>query len=172
VASWISITVGLFLDINIKSGLWGINIDNRKVTIWDGAVGKASASGLAYTGQAIAAVLTLPDEVLSQYKNKAVYAPAFHFTQHELFEAMQKVMGTTKKDWNVEYRNISDALEDCNAKIQQQDANAPFVKFFLTHFQQDSGGDLRNKVNDDDLRRLHELGLQNQVLEDVIKASV
>ncbi|KAM0304656.1 hypothetical protein ACHAPM_002761 [Fusarium culmorum] len=155
VASWISVTVGPFLDMNMKSGLWGIDVENRKATILDGNVGRVSASGLTHTGQAIAAVLTLPEEALSQYKNKAFYAPAFHFTQQELLEA-----------------DIHDALKDLEAKIEQQDGNAPFVKFFLSHFQEGSGGDLRHKVNPDELNKLYELGLEDQALEDVIEASV
>ncbi|RGP76743.1 oxidoreductase [Fusarium longipes] len=171
VASWISITVGPFLDMNIKSGLWGVDFENRKATIWDGSVGKVSASGLTCTGQAVAAVLTLPEEALSQYKNNAVYAPILHFTQQELFEAAQKVTGTTERDWNIVHQNIHDALEDCNAKIQQKDETAPFVKFFLTHFQDGSGADLRHKINSDEIGKLHELGLHDQSLEDIIKAS-
>ncbi|CEI61887.1 hypothetical protein FVEN_g2943 [Fusarium venenatum] len=158
--------------MNIKSGLWGIDVENRKATIWDGNVGKVSASGLTYTGQAVAAVLTLPEEALSQYKNKAVYLPAFHFTQQELLESVQRAMGTAEEGWAIEYQDIHDALKDCEAKIQQQDGNAPFVKFFLSHFQEGSGGDLRHKVNNDELRKLHEFGLVNQALDDAIKASV
>lgn len=172
VSSWISVTVGPFLDMHLKSDLWGFDIKNRKATMWDGKVGTVSAAGLNHTGQAVAAVLTLPEEVLSQYKNRAFYTPASHFTQQELFEAVRKVLGTTEKNWDVEHQDIDEALRDCNAKIQQQDANAPFVKFFLTHFQEGSGGDLRNKVNDDELRRLHELGLEDETLEDVIKTCV
>ncbi|KAM0371306.1 hypothetical protein ACHAPK_005529 [Fusarium culmorum] len=172
VASWISVTVGPFLDMNMKSGLWGIDAENRKATIWDGNVGRVSASGLTHTGQAIAAVLTLPEEALSQYKNKAFYAPAFHFTQQELLEAVQRAMGTMEEGWSVEYQDIHDALKDLEAKIEQQDGNAPFVKFFLSHFQEGSGGDLRHKVNPDELNKLYELGLEDQALEDVIEASV
>ncbi|OBS24682.1 hypothetical protein FPOA_05222 [Fusarium poae] len=172
VASWISITVGPFLDMNIKSGFWGIDVENRKATIWDGKVGMVSASGLTYTGQAIAAVLTLPEEALSQYKNKAVYVPAFRFTQQELLETVQRVMGTMEEGWAIEYQDIHDALKDCEAKIQQRDSNGPFIKFFLTHFQEGSGGDLQQKVNKDELRKLHELGLVDQALEDVVRASL
>ncbi|KAF0638648.1 hypothetical protein FPSE5266_04707 [Fusarium pseudograminearum] len=172
VASWISVTVGPFLDMNLKSGLWGIDVDNRKATIWDGNVGRVSASGLTHTGQAIAAVLTLPEESLAQYKNKAVYAPAFHFTQQELLEAVQRAMGTMEEGWSVEYQDIHDALKDLEAKNEQHDGNAPFIKFFLSHFQEGSGGDLRHKVKDGELNKLYELGLEEQVLEDVIKASV
>ncbi|KAM0396944.1 hypothetical protein ACHAQC_004469 [Fusarium culmorum] len=172
VASWISVTVGPFLDMNMKSGLWRIDVENRKATIWDGNVGRVSASGLTHTGQAIAAVLTLPEEALSQYKNEAFYAPAFHFTQQELLEAVQRAMGTMEEGWSVEYQDIHDALKDLEAKIEQQDGNAPFVKFFLSHFQEGSGGDLRHKVNPDELNKLYELGLEDQALEDVIEASV
>ncbi|KAF5717916.1 oxidoreductase like [Fusarium mundagurra] len=95
VSSWISVAVGPFLDMNIKSGLWGIDVDNRKAKIWTGAVGKVNTSSVAQTGQATAAVLGLPEPDLSRYKNKAFYAPSFYLSQKELLLAVQKAIGMT-----------------------------------------------------------------------------
>ncbi|KAF5000288.1 hypothetical protein FGRMN_1920 [Fusarium graminum] len=172
VSSWISITVGPFLDMNIKSGLWGFDIENRKATIWTGAVGKVNATSVANTGYATAAVLSLPEEDLARYRNKAFYVPSFHLTQRELLEAVQKATGTTEKDWEVKHQEIQDAFEDCNAKIQQGDDVAPFAKFFVTHFQEGNGGDFQHKIVIDDVEKLHKIGLGDEAIEDVLKASL
>ena len=172
VSSWISVTVGPFLNMHVNSGLWGLDFKNRKAGLWDGNVGTVSGTGTKYTGQAVAAVLTLPEERLSKYKNKAVYAPEFHFTQREFFEAAQRATGTTEKDWNVENRGMEEALKDFNAKIEQGDVMASLSKFMLTHFQEGNGADLRGKVDDNELKKLHELGLEEEKLEDVIKAAL
>ncbi|KAM0345020.1 hypothetical protein ACHAPU_006904 [Fusarium lateritium] len=172
VSSWISITVGPFLDMNMKSGLWGFDIENRKATIWTGAVGKVNASSIAHTGHATAAVLSLPDEDLARYRNKAFYVPSCHLTQRELLEAVQNATGTTDKNWEVKHQEIKDALKDCNAKIQQGDSVAPFAKFFLTHFQAGNGGDFQHKVVIDDIKKLHKIGLEDESIESVLNASL
>ncbi|WKT53237.1 hypothetical protein QSH57_003799 [Fusarium oxysporum f. sp. vasinfectum] len=172
VSSWISVAVGPFLDMNIKSGLWGIDVENRKATIWTGAVGKVNASSVAQTGQATAAVLSLPGQDLSRYKNKAFYVPSFHLTQKELLQVFQKATGTADQDWEIDYQDVNDALKDCNDKIQQKDATAPFVKFFLTHFREGSGGDFESKVDASEVKKLHEIGLQKEAIDDMLKRTV
>ncbi|RKL38960.1 hypothetical protein BFJ72_g7090 [Fusarium proliferatum] len=146
VSSWISVAVGPFLDMNIKSGLWGID-----------------------TGQATAAVLSLPGRNLSRYENKAFYVPSFHLSQKELLLAVQKARGTADQDWEIDYQDVNDALGDCNDKIRQKDATAPFVKFFLTHFREGSGGDFESKVDVSELKKLHEIGLQREAVDDVLE---
>jgi hypothetical protein len=172
VSSWVSVTVGPFLDMHVQSGLWSVDFKNRKATLWDGSIGTVSSTDTKHTGQAVAAVLTLPEESLSKYKNNAVYTPAFHFTQREFFEAAQRATKTTEKDWSVGNHDIEEALKDCNAKIEQGDPMAPLSKFMLTHFQEDNGGDMRGKVDDNEFKKLHELGLEEEQLEDVIKAAL
>ncbi|KAH7184840.1 putative oxidoreductase CipA-like protein [Fusarium flagelliforme] len=172
VSSWVSVTVGPFIDMHVGSGLWGFDFENRKATLWNGSVGTVSGTDTKHTGQAVAAVLTLPEGSLSRYKNNAVYTPALHFTQPEFFEAAQRATGTTEKDWSVENHDIEEALKDCNAKIEQGDAMAPLSKFMLTHFQEGNGGDLRSKVDDNEFKKLHELGLEEEKLEDVIKSAL
>ncbi|KAF5564763.1 NAD(P)-binding domain-containing protein [Fusarium phyllophilum] len=172
VSSWISVAVGPFLGMNIKSGLWGIDVENRKATIWTGAVGKVSTSSVARTGQATAAVLGLPERDLSRYKNKAFYVPSFHLSQKELLLAVQKATGTADQDWEIDYQDVNDALKDCNHKIRHKDATAPFVKFFITHFREGSGGDFESKVDISEVKKLHEIGLQKEAVDDVLKRTV
>ncbi|KAF5612317.1 NAD(P)-binding domain protein [Fusarium subglutinans] len=172
VSSWISVAVGPFLDMNIKSGLWGIDVANRKATIWTGAVGKVNTSSVAQTGQATAAVLSLPGRDLSRCKNKAFYVPSFRLSQKELLLAVQKATGTADQDWEIDYQDVNDAMKDCNGKIQQKDAAAPFVKFFLTHFREGSGGDFESKVDVSEVKKLHEIGLQKEAIDDVLERTV
>ncbi|KAG9495309.1 hypothetical protein J7337_013547 [Fusarium musae] len=171
VSSWISVAVGPFPEM-IKSGLWGIDVENRRATIWTGAVGKVSTTSVVQTGQATAAVLSLPERDLSRYKNKAFYIPSFHLSQKELLLAVQKATGTTDQDWDIDYQDVIDGLKDCNDKIQQKDATAPFVKFFITHFREGSGGDFESKVDISEVKKLREVGLQKEAVDDVLKRIV
>ncbi|CCT75512.1 uncharacterized protein FFB20_03695 [Fusarium fujikuroi] len=164
------LAVGPFLDMN--TGLWGIDVESRKATIWKGAVGKVNTSSVARTGQATAAVLSLPGRDFSRYKNQAFYIPSFHLSQKELLLAVQKATGTADQDWEIDYQDVNDALRDCNGKIQEKDATAPFVKFFLTHFREGSGGDFESKVDVSEVEKLHEIGLQREALNDVLERAV
>ncbi|KAF5669949.1 NAD(P)-binding domain-containing protein [Fusarium heterosporum] len=145
-------------------------IEELGATIWTGATGKVNASSVAHSGYATAAVLSLPEEDLSRYRNKAFYVPSCHLTQKELLEAVQKETGTTESDWEVKHQEIKDALKDCNAKIQQGDGVAPFAKFFLTHFQEGNGGDFQHKVVVDDVEKLHKIGLRDETIESVLRS--
>nr|RBQ96949.1 hypothetical protein FVER53263_10948 [Fusarium verticillioides] len=124
------------------------------------------------TGQATAAVLSLPERDLSRYKNKAFYIPSFHLSQKELLLAVQKATGTTDQDWDIDYQDVIDGLKDCNDKIQQKDATAPFEKFFITHFREGSGGDFESKVDISEVKKLREVGLQKEAVDDVLKRIV
>lgn len=67
---------------------------------------------------------------------------------------------------------MNDALRDRNDKIQQKDANVPFVKFFLTHFWEGSGGYFESKVDASEVKKLYEIGLQKEAVDDVLKRTV
>ncbi|KAF4438603.1 NAD(P)-binding domain-containing [Fusarium acutatum] len=149
VSSWISVAVGPFLDVNIKSDLWGIDVENRKATIWTGAVGKVNTSSVAQTGQATATVLSLSGRDLSR-----------------------KQQGRRIRDWEIDYQGMNDALKECNDKIQHKDATAPFVKFFITHFREGSGGDFESKVDVSEVKKLYEIGLQKEAVDNVLERTV
>ncbi|KAM0543429.1 hypothetical protein ACHAPJ_012292 [Fusarium lateritium] len=172
VSSWISVTVGAFLDANIQAGFWSIDTKQKKATIYSGANGKLSTSSVTHTGQATAAVLGLPEDDLAKYKNKAVYVPEFRLTQREVLKVVQDATKTTDEDWNIDVVDIKDAFADCEAKIQQGDVLAGYFKFFLTHYQDDGGAEFEHKVVASEVEKLHALGLHKQSLEDVIKGSV
>ncbi|KAH6867209.1 putative oxidoreductase CipA-like protein [Thelonectria olida] len=171
-SSWVSVAVGPWLDGGLDAGLWGINAKARKATIWQGAVAKANTATIAHTGQAVAAVLSLPEADLVKYRNKAVYTPSFYLTQREILDAVQRATGTTDADWDIESRDVSEVAKEYEEKISQGDGLAPFVKFFVTHFLEGHGGDFNRKVNAAELKKLEQLGLQKEDLDEAVKAAL
>jgi uncharacterized protein YbjT (DUF2867 family) len=169
VSSWVSITVGPWLDAGLTLGHWGIDPKARKATIWRGANAKANTATVAHTAQATAAVLTLPEVELAKYKNKAVYAPSWRLTQREILDAVQRATRTTDADWEVKQRDIKDVIADYEAGIKAGDVESHFNKFFVTHFLEGHGGDFEHKVVKADLERLEQLGLKKEGLEQAIK---
>ncbi|KAJ6439298.1 NAD(P)-binding domain-containingprotein [Purpureocillium lavendulum] len=169
VSSWVSIAVGPWLDGGLAPGLWGIDPKARKATIWKGADAKANTASIAHTGEAVAAVLSLPEADLAKYKNKAAYTPSFLLSQREILEAVQRATGTTDKDWDITTRDVDEVAKEYEEKIAQGDGVAPFTKFFVTHFMEGHGGDFQHKVDEQELRKLEQLGLGKESVEQVIK---
>lgn len=172
VSSWVSVAVGPWLDAGLNQGLWGVDAKARKATLWQGADAKANTASIAHTGEAIAAVLSLPEADLARYKNKAVYTPSFHLSQREILEAVQRATGTTDADWDIQTPDVNEVAKDYEEKIKQGDGVAPYVKFFVTHFLKGHGGDFQNKVEAAELEKLEQLGLHKENLEQVIKSAL
>ncbi len=72
-SSWIAVIVNFWLDANIQSGLWGIDVKGRKAGILTGADAKISTTTVSRSGEGIAVLLSLPEVELAQYKNTSYY---------------------------------------------------------------------------------------------------
>lgn len=171
-SSWVSVAVGPWLDAGLTQGLWGIDAKARKVTLWEGANAKANTATIAHTGEALTAALSLPESDLAKYKNKAVYTPSFHLTQRELFDAVKRATGTTNEDWEITLRDVNEVAKEYEEKISQGDGVAPYIKFFVTHFLEGHGGDFESKVDAAELKKLEQLGLHKENLEEEIQKAL
>ena len=173
VSSWISVAVGPWLDVGLNLGLWGIDPKARKATIWQGADARASTATVAHTAEAIAAVLTLPEDELAAYKRKAVYVPSWHLTQREILGGVQRATNTTDADWEVTQQDMTQVKASYEAKIADGDVAGHFAKFFVTHFLEGHGADFEHKVVPAQVQRLEQFGLRQEgSLEQVIRESL
>lgn len=172
ISSWVSITVGPWLDSGLALGLWGIDLRARKATIWRGADSKVNTATVQHTAEAVAAVLSLPEAELAKYRNNAVYTPSWRLTQREILDAVLRATGTSDVDWDVMQHDIKDVVKEYEAKMKAGDMAGYFAKFFVTHFLEGHGGDFEHKVVPAKVQRLEQLGLQKEDIEQVIKAVV
>ncbi|KAJ3527045.1 hypothetical protein NM208_g10903 [Fusarium decemcellulare] len=172
VSSWISITVGAWLDVNLSNGLWRIDAKARKASMYRGADGRVSTSSVAHAGQAVAAVLSLPESDLARYKKQAVYTPSFHITHREMLDAVQRATKTTDADWDITYRDANEALKEYNEAIGQGDVFSSYHKFILTHLIEGKGADFEDKVDLEVLKKLEALGLQKEDLQQVVERTL
>ena len=172
VSHWISITVGPWYDVNLNTGLWGIDPKFRTATIWRGADAKVNTATILHAAQATAAVLSLPEPDLARYKNKAVYTPSWTLTQREILNAVQSATGTSDSDWTITEREFSEVAEDYESKIKEGDGTAPYVKFFVTQFLEGHGGNFETKVDVAELAKLEQLGLQQEDLLEATKSAL
>jgi uncharacterized protein YbjT (DUF2867 family) len=172
ISSWVSVAVGPWLDGGLAQGLFGIDPKAHKATLWQGADAKANMATRAHAGEAVAAVLSLPEADLAKYSNKAVYAPSFHLTQREILEAIQRATATVDADWDIKSRNVNEVAKEYEEKIREGDGLAPYTKFFVTHFLEGHGGDFEHKVDATELKKLEQLGLHKENLEQAIKTAL
>ncbi|KAJ4315841.1 hypothetical protein N0V84_008175 [Fusarium piperis] len=170
VSSWISVTVGVWLDVNLSNGLWGIDAKAHKATLYSGTSGRVATSSIGHTGEAIAAVLSLPETDLESYKAQAVYTPSFHTTHREMLNAVQRATETTDADWDLTLRDVGDALKEFNERISQGDIMASYQKFILTHLMEGLGGDIEQKIDATKLEKLKQVGLKEEEIEAVIRS--
>lgn len=172
VSSWVSITIGPWLDAGLNLGLWGIDTKERKATIWGGADSKANTATVQHTAEATAAVLSLPDADLALYRNKAVYTPSWRLTQREILQAVQRVTGTSDAEWYITEQESHEVVKEYEAKIKAGDMAGYFKKFFYMHFLEGRGGDFEHKVVNTEVQKLERLGLQKEDLEEAIEATL
>ncbi|KAM0428579.1 hypothetical protein ACHAPT_006940 [Fusarium lateritium] len=167
VGSWIAVVNNLWFDWSMKMGCWGINIKDRKAEIWNGGNVKANTSTLKRVGDAVAELLSLPEEELSKYKNKPYYISSFLITQREMLESVQRVTGTTDADWEIKERDIDELAKECDERLKKGDRMAAIPKLYSSQFREGHGGNYNHKVVD-----MERFGFQQEDLDEVVRGVV
>jgi uncharacterized protein YbjT (DUF2867 family) len=166
-SSWIAVIVNFWLDANIQSSLWGIDVKGRKAEILKGADAKISTTTVSRSGEGIAVLLSLPEAELARYKNRSYYYSSFELSQRDIFEAIKRATGTKDTDWDIIEKDAAHVVQDCDLKIRNGDGYAEWYRLFVMSFQGIQGSNYEEKVVD--LRRY---GLPNENLDEVIKRAI
>ncbi|KAK4493686.1 hypothetical protein PRZ48_014871 [Zasmidium cellare] len=91
--AWTGLASGSLFDWSLEiPGFGGIDVPERKATIYDGGDVTYSATTIEQVGRAIAAVLKQPLDVVA---NRHVLVNSFTLTQKEVVAALETVMGGT-----------------------------------------------------------------------------
>ncbi|KAH8714508.1 hypothetical protein BGZ61DRAFT_449150 [Ilyonectria robusta] len=164
--SWIAVVNNPWFDWSMGQGLWGIDIKARKATLYSGGSTKANTSTLQRVGEAVAELLSLPEEQLAAYKNKAFYVSSFYITQREMLESVQRVTDTTDKDWIIEDKEIAEVAKESDEELKKGNMMAMIPKFYSAHFREGYGGDFNHKVD------LDRFGLVKEDIDTVIQGII
>jgi hypothetical protein len=167
VSSWIAVIVNFWLDANIQSGLWGVDIGDRKAEIFKRVDAKISTTTVSRSGEGIAMLLSLPEAELAQYKNKSYYISSFELSQRDIFEAVKRTTGTTDSDWAITEKDANEIIRESEIKIMDGDGYAEWYRLFVMFFQGIQGSNYEGKVVD-----LREYGLLNEDLDTVVKRAI
>ena len=166
VSSWIGVINGPWFDWSFKKGYWGINVKAREAKIFDVDV-KANTSTLRKVGKSLAALLSVPDSRLADFKNQFVYFSSFLLSHREILNSVILATGTTESDWTIETKSPETAADAAKDAIKAGDGMKNVDLLFATIFREGFGGNYEAKVT---LNK--DLGLEQEDLSVVIKELV
>jgi NmrA-like family len=167
VSYWIGIINNPWFDWSFKKAYWGIDINTRKATFFDGGVVKCNTTTLRKVGKSLAALLSLPDSKLSQFKNEFVYFSSFQVSQREIFDSVMRATGTQESDWVIESESAVEAAEAAKDSIRKGDGIKNVNLLFATLFREGYGGDYEAKGTVNNM-----LGLEHEDFDEVIRELV
>ena len=143
-ASYISVVTGQWYDFSTASGYFGVNMLEKKATIYDSGDVKTITTTLAQAGRAIAALLALPvsgaSPCLSDWKNKHFYVKSFEITQKEMLAAAQRATGTTQADWTVDQKPAEPTVKSGMERFMKGDFFALLDIVYVSNWLEEYGG--------------------------------
>jgi uncharacterized protein YbjT (DUF2867 family) len=166
--SWIAVVNNPWLDWSLKQGSWGIDIQNRKASLYKGAEAKFNTTTLKQVGEGVAKLLSLPEAELETYKNKPVYLSSFFITQRDILESAIRATGTKESDWNVVVEDADKVIEEVRREIANGNPMAFVKEFYITHMREGFGGDYQEKA----LKDAQVLELKTENLDEVVETVV
>ncbi|KAH6881667.1 hypothetical protein BKA58DRAFT_327783 [Alternaria rosae] len=160
VSSWIGVTSGFWYEYSLSGGYYGIDIPKREIVYFDDGKQRMNACTWPQTGLAVANLLSLPVSAsdgngltLGQYRNSMIFVSSFALNQREMFEAVQKVTGTTERDWKITSEPLKQRLATARERMMMGDrmsfATALYTRYFIDEaglFERD------HKLSNEDLR--------------------
>jgi len=159
-------------SLALGENAFGIDIRNKKATLFDDGTTYISSSTLSQCGRAFAALLSLPESSatpsLSDWKNKPLYTASFRVNQRDILDSIHRVQGTTDKDWDIRYEPSAKRVADGCMAMRKGDytgfAKAMYSRAFYPAADADfeSRHGLANEV----------LGLPKEDLDEVTKAAI
>ncbi|KAI5464833.1 hypothetical protein BGZ63DRAFT_350598 [Mariannaea sp. PMI_226] len=174
-SSWIAMVCGFWYEFSTAQPpeWYGFDIAKKTATFYDDGKTRINTSTWIQCGEALAGLLSLkelPDDEndqspnVSQWKNKPLYISSFRINQREMLDSIQRVTGTTDKDWTIDYEDSKDRWVRGKARMQSGDRLGHAMAMYARTFFPNGDGDFETKY-----------GLANDVLslpkEDLDEAS-
>jgi hypothetical protein len=174
VSSWIGLTSGFWYEYSLSGGYYGIDIPKRKVTYIDDGMQRLNTATWPQTGLAVANLLSLPvsasdgnGPALDQYRNRMLFVSSFALNQREMFEVVQKVTGTTEKDWKITSEPAKQRLATARQRMMMGDRGSFATALYTRYFIDEAGLYEKNHGLNND-----ELGLPKEDLAEATKRAV
>ncbi|KAF2737395.1 NAD(P)-binding protein [Polyplosphaeria fusca] len=164
--TWTSFSCGSWLDWGLnpaKSGNFlGIDVKNRKATVWDSGDSKFTMTTARNTGLAVVRALLKPGETA----NKQVFLNDFLTSSNEIIASLEKQTG---EKWNVERKESKPVMEESRRQFDAGDFNAVYPLIALSFV-----GDIEVGHNFPKEQKIwnEQLGLPAESFDGVIKEAI
>ncbi|KAL6414127.1 hypothetical protein AUP68_00643 [Ilyonectria robusta] len=173
--TWVALTNGFWYEYSLGLGpeLFGVDVKNRKVTLYDGGCTHINTSTMKQCGRAVASLLSLKklpiDEndqsvTISRFANKPLYISSFSVSQRDIFDSVKRVTGTSEEDWQVAYQPAKERYQEGLAELEQGNQLGFYKAMYARTFYRNGDGTFET-VNDD-------LGLPNEDLDEATSLAV
>ncbi|PVI01019.1 NAD(P)-binding protein [Periconia macrospinosa] len=152
-ANYIVLTGGYWYSWSLGGGemCYGIDIKEKKAVFFDDGKAKLNTSTFSLFGKALAALLSLPikkeadgNPAIEDWKNKAVYFSSFLVSQRDMLDSVHRAMGTTDKDWTIEYQNSEERVKQGWETLRQGDRRGWVRAMYTRTFYPNGDGDYQS----------------------------
>lgn len=114
----------------------------------DGGNYKANFTTMSRVGTSLAALLSQPEALLAQHKNRWVYFSSFVASQRDMVASAQRATQTTDTDWTVTVKPTQQVLDWSRAEAAKGNLMAAGRALFALAFTEGYGGNYQDKVVD------------------------
>ncbi|RGP61304.1 putative oxidoreductase cipalike [Fusarium sporotrichioides] len=166
VSSWIAMCCSFWYEFSVCQGpqWYGFDFSNgqKKVTFYDDGNAQINTSTWDQCGRAFASLLSLKviplDEndkspTISQWRNKPLYISSFLLSQRQMLDSLQRVTGTTDKDWTIEHEGAKERWQRGVDMVKNGDRSGWALAMYSRTFFPNGDGNFEAKY-----------GLANEVL--------
>jgi uncharacterized protein YbjT (DUF2867 family) len=166
--NWVAVVNNPWFDWSLKQGMWNVDIPGRRAIINNVGDAKFNTTTLGQVGRGVAALLSLPEEKLNNFKNSAVYLRSFLLSQREILDSAIRATGTKKSDWQITMQDPEVTIQTAKDAVAAGNPMAFVGEFYTAHMQEGRGGNYEEKAAKD----AAVLGLEEENLDEVIKRVV
>lgn len=137
-------------SLTASSSAFGFNLKDRAVTLYDDGDKAINISTWAQCGRAVASLLSLkvlPDDekdastTISQFHNKSLLISSFKISQRQILDSVERVTGTTDKDWKIEYEATDKRYKDGVEELNQGNSDGFFKLMYSRVFSPNGDAD-------------------------------
>ncbi|KAF7555975.1 hypothetical protein G7046_g6418 [Stylonectria norvegica] len=152
VSSWIGLVSSFWYEFSVATGenWYGFNFKEKKMTFYDDGNTRINTTTWLQTGRAMAKLLSLkelPEDendtspTISKWRDAPLRISSFRLSQREMLDSIERVTGTTDKDWTIEYESSKARYERGMERLKAGDRSAFAIVLYSRVFFPNGDGD-------------------------------
>ncbi|WQF75005.1 Putative NmrA-like domain, NAD(P)-binding domain superfamily [Colletotrichum destructivum] len=154
-SEWIIMSCGYWYEFSLAGSpdRYGFDIKNRSITILDDGNVKMNTSTWNQCGRGLAYFLDLkwlPEDendtspTIQKWANDVFYISSFLVSQHDMFNSVKRVSGTTDYDWKIENENSETRWRAGHESMKSGDRSGFSRMIYSRIFFPSADGDVEN----------------------------